>query len=1040
MPSGALLTGYDFMKDGATALADTLGASLTAAGGSAPASVRTIDDTWTKAQLQAALSSTPQKRVNAIYAHYDFDKAVTAAGYTDGVDTLSPAELRAALPDGAQLLISMGCHSGLSVPDGSLPTSGEDFAQASQLEGAAYVGVTGFGYGDAASTGLHERLLLLYGEQLGFAQDIGSAMRRAKQQYFAQQGLYGNADEKTLATTVLFGLPMYRIGAAAPAVPAPSLTAPEPAAEGVSVASKLLSPTFSRVDTPTGSFFRANGEAPQVTPGRPVQPRVTQEVTARSGTGALLPAHGALVTSLSIGSELTGFDGAFSRPVTDLAANEPERAFGETVFPSSLAAITTYDDPAGPKASDGTGTRQNLVVLPGQFRGDGTADGQGVGVQRLFDAVGVDVQYSSSDDYTQPAVTAVRGVLQPGDNPRAEFSLRAQDPSGVRRVLVLWRTNGDYENLDLSLSNGVWQGTAPVPAGTTAFEYFVQVVDGAGNVATASGKGAGLTSVPPMPPVPPAHVSVEDTSVTEGSGAVNTTVRVPVTLAAPSPGAVTVPWSLAGGTATAGADYVDATGTVTVPAGSLSATIPVTVLGDDAVEPNESFSVVLGEGPGRQLDRKSAVVTVIDDDAARAVEVSVGDTAVAETTGNATVPITLSAQASGPVTVGVSTDPGTATAGNDYTATTTSVTIPAGATGTTVNVPVLDDSLDEPDETFTVRLTSATGATVRDAEGTVTVTDDDIEPTVSVEDARIGEGTGSTSTAARLTVRLDGASSRAVSVPYSVTQGTATSADADLSSGTVTFQAEATTAQITVPVLADALDEDDETLTVTLGTPTGATVSRGAATLTIADDDAEPTVRVADVSVPEGTGATPTTASVTVTLDAPSGRVVTLPWSLAAGTATAADDFALADGVVRFEPGQTARDFGVQLAADGLDEDDETVRVLVGTPVNALGESAEAKDAVVTILDDDGEPRVSVADATVSESAGTATVTVTLGGPSGRQVTVPWVVTGGTATAGQDFQAGSGTVTFTPGVTSQTFDVTVLPDELDATWRATLPP
>ena len=711
--AGVTTTGYDFMKDGASGLSGALRTSLQAAGGTAPVFDDTINDNWTKQQLLSKLSGAPAKRVNAIYAHYDFDKALTASGYTNGTDVLTPDELANALPSGAQLLISMGCHSGLSVPDGTLPGNAVDFPQRLQQRGAAYVGVTGFGYGDLATAGLHERLLVLYGEQLGYDQDLGAAMRSAKQRYFAQQGLYGNADEKVTATTTLFGLPMYRLGTpgTAPPVPGPAFQTPGDESGGVSTLPRSLTPTFTRVDTPVGDFYRADGQEPQVTPGRPIQPRVVSEVTARTEAGGLLPAHGALITGLSLRPDEPGFDAAFTRPVTDLAANEPERPFSETTFPSSLAHVTTYDDPQGPASADGAGTRQNLVMVVGQFLGDGTPDASGTGVQRTFDDVDVEVQYSQSTDYNAPRLGAARGVFRAGGTPQAEFEVEAEDGSGIRRVLVMWRTDGDYQPLSLTEVGGVWRGTAALPAAAEGFEYFMQVVDGAGNVATASGKGSGLQDQPPVKPPPPPGVSADDASAIEGNGAGTTTVDVLVTLAAPSSADVSVPWSLQAGTATAGTDFVDASGTVTVPAGSLSATVPVQVQRDGDLEPVETFRLKLQGGAGYDLVDDTAVVTIVDDDTPTGPQVSVGDVTVSESSATALVPVTLSTTASSPVTVAVRTLDGTATAGADYTAKppTTTVTIPAGQTSATVSVDLIGDTRDEIDETFTVRATSATG-------------------------------------------------------------------------------------------------------------------------------------------------------------------------------------------------------------------------------------------------------------------------------------------------------------------------------------------
>ena len=81
--------------------------------------------------------------------------------------------------------------------------------------------------------------------------------------------------------------------------------------------------------------------------------------------------------------------------------------------------------------------------------------------------------------------------------------------------------------------------------------------------------------------------------------------------------------------------------------------------------------------------------------------------------------VSLSRAASGTVTVDYATSDGSATAGADYTAASGTLTFAAGETEKTVSVPVLDDSIDEGEETFTLRLSNATGAHIADG-GSVT--------------------------------------------------------------------------------------------------------------------------------------------------------------------------------------------------------------------------------------------------------------------------------------------------------------------------------
>ena len=105
---------------------------------------------------------------------------------------------------------------------------------------------------------------------------------------------------------------------------------------------------------------------------------------------------------------------------------------------------------------------------------------------------------------------------------------------------------------------------------------------------------------------------------------------------------------------------------------------------------------------------------------------SVADARANEGAGaSAAFEVSLSNAAAGTVTVDYATADGTAKAGADYTATSGRLTFAAGETSKTVNVPVLDDAVDEGEETFTLRLSNATGARIADSEATGTIANDD---------------------------------------------------------------------------------------------------------------------------------------------------------------------------------------------------------------------------------------------------------------------------------------------------------------------------
>ena len=135
------------------------------------------------------------------------------------------------------------------------------------------------------------------------------------------------------------------------------------------------------------------------------------------------------------------------------------------------------------------------------------------------------------------------------------------------------------------------------------------------------------------------------------------------------------------------------------------------------------------------------------------------------------------------------------------------------------------------------------------------------------------------------------------------------------------------------------------------------------------------------------------------------------------GSAVSPDDYTAANGTVTITAGNEGGSFEVTLFKDDLDELDEDFTVTLSNPENCTIADGEATG---TIKDDDEQPSISINDITVSEADATATFTVSLSDPSGLEVKVDWVTADGTATAGEDYEAGSGTVTFAPGEDKKT--------------------
>jgi len=201
--------------------------------------------------------------------------------------------------------------------------------------------------------------------------------------------------------------------------------------------------------------------------------------------------------------------------------------------------------------------------------------------------------------------------------------------------------------------------------------------------------------------------------------------------------------------------------------------------------------------------------------------------------------VTSNTAATSAIAVTYATADGTALAGQDYTATNGILNIAVGATSGTVTVPVSGDTVIEPDETLTLALTAPANATIATAAITGTITNDDF-PTVSIADVSVFEGSTLGTTNMDFTATLSAASPVDVTVVYATADGTALSAsDYTVANATLTIAAGATTGIITVLVGADQTTfEPNETLTLTLSNPAGATLGTAVATGTILNDDA----------------------------------------------------------------------------------------------------------------------------------------------------------------------------------------------------------
>ncbi len=284
-----------------------------------------------------------------------------------------------------------------------------------------------------------------------------------------------------------------------------------------------------------------------------------------------------------------------------------------------------------------------------------------------------------------------------------------------------------------------------------------------------------------------------------------------------------------------------------------------------------------------------------------------------------------------------------------------------------------------------------------------------------------------------VTVTRVGGTAGAVTVGYATDGGTATAgADYTATSGTLIFADGDVSKTFSIPILDVNGLPADQTVNLAL-----TTVSNGAslggqstAVLTIHETAAGQTFQFSSptYTVNDANGAQ---ATITVTRNGGSAGAATVNYATADGTATAGTDYTATSGTLTFAPGVTSQMFTVPVlhdAAPGLG--DQTVNLTLSDPTNAAALGGQSTATLTIHETGAGEfLQFGAPNYTVTEGAGTnETITVTRSGGTDGSVSVDYTTTDGTAKAGTDYTASAGTLTFAPGVSSQTFTIPLLTD------------
>ncbi|NCS04944.1 MAG: aggregation factor core protein MAFp3, isoform C, partial [Microcystis aeruginosa G13-11] len=401
------------------------------------------------------------------------------------------------------------------------------------------------------------------------------------------------------------------------------------------------------------------------------------------------------------------------------------------------------------------------------------------------------------------------------------------------------------------------------------------------------------------------------------------------------------------------------------------------------------------------------------------------------------VTLTRTNGSDGAVSVRINLTNGTATAPSDYNNTQVTVNFANGETSKTVNIPIVNDTQFEPDETVNLSLFNPTGGATLGTQTTavLTIINDDLPQRGTISLNNINYTVNENGTANITLTRTNGSDGE-VSVILTPSNGSATAGDDYTNTPiTVTFVNGQTSKTVTIPITDDSIYELTETVNLTISNPTGGATlgTQQTATLSIIDNDAVPgVIQFSNGTYSINENGTPVTA-VTLTRSNGSDGAVSVRINLTNGTATAPSDYNNTAITVNFANGETSKTVTIPIINDSQLEADETVNLSLSNPTGGaiLGTQTTA---VLTIINDDlpkpGTISFNSNSYTVNENNGTASITLTRSGGSDGEVSVILTPTDGTANQGSDYNNSPVTVTFANGQTSKTVTIPITDDSI----------
>ncbi|MEW6157358.1 MAG: Calx-beta domain-containing protein [Verrucomicrobiota bacterium] len=428
------------------------------------------------------------------------------------------------------------------------------------------------------------------------------------------------------------------------------------------------------------------------------------------------------------------------------------------------------------------------------------------------------------------------------------------------------------------------------------------------------------------------------------------------------------------GSASDGVDFESVGTRLVFPAGRAQVDLPIVPLDDPATEVDETVRITLISAAGGQIGSDAVAEIIIHDNDGN-IEFSATTFRFSEGLPVANVTVIRGGNTNILASVQYTTQPGTAAPALDFVTTAGTLFFAPGEILKTIEVPLVNDLLVEPEESFSVLLSNSTGGGPLGGQNTarVFISDDDTELNFAAAGFEVNEN----ATNAIIRVQRSGIESLDVSVNYQTLDGTATNAlDYTAASGTVRLLPGETSKTFTIPILDDALLEGDETVQLLLTNVVGASIgSGGQAVLTIVDDEctlefSAPAFSAAEyvgqvaINV-QRLGGTVNPVSVEIfTTDETARSGLRNDYIRTSQTITFRGDewvpSADGTGALQFRKGETNQTVVIEINDDVLGEGHETFRVGLRNPAGPAPGSlpgattlGASTNSIVTILDNE---------------------------------------------------------------------------------------